>query len=174
MIRNDAIRNIVEWAARECERQQVGPERVARMVDAALWLEEEAPVTRYNHRIIQTLGEMVESDWNKTGRYRIQKVTIGGIIKLPPPEQVDRLMNQLLDSHLNEIIVPHTVADEFYRQFEEIHPFADGNGRVGSILWNYMLGNLIWPYDHLEDPPNLWKTPGTSTHYTPAWYPYNP
>lgn len=31
---------------------------------------------------------------------------------------------------------------EFYHEFERIHPFADGNGRVGAILFNIMTGNF--------------------------------
>lgn len=38
--------------------------------------------------------------------------------------------------------------DMFYKMYEEIHPFSDGNGRTGKILYNYLCGTLenpIWP-----------------------------
>ena len=40
---------------------------------------------------------------------------------------------------------------EWYRCFEIIHPFEDGNGRVGKILYNWWLGTL----DDPEFPPDL-------------------
>jgi hypothetical protein len=36
-------------------------------------------------------------------------------------------------------------ADDFYLAFERIHPFRDGNGRVGKILHNWLLGTLHDP-----------------------------
>lgn len=38
-----------------------------------------------------------------------------------------------------------------YKEFEEIHPFSDGNGRVGKILFNWLLGMLHEP----AMPPNF-------------------
>jgi len=36
---------------------------------------------------------------------------------------------------------PLTVAAEFHARFEHIHPFTDGNGRIGRLLFNWMLIN---------------------------------
>lgn len=35
---------------------------------------------------------------------------------------------------------------EYYTSFEKIHPFVDGNGRLGSILFNWAdLDNPVHP-----------------------------
>ena len=42
-------------------------------------------------------------------------------------------------------------ADDFYLEFEVIHPFGDGNGRTGKLIHNWILGTLDKPvlvYDY--------------------------
>ena len=56
------------------------------------------------------------------------------------PEDVDEEISDLLE----EINFPSehktiTVAAYFHAKFENIHPFADGNGRVGRLALNYFL-----------------------------------
>ena len=56
------------------------------------------------------------------------------------PEDVEEKINDLLedikDFPADKIL---TVATFFHLKFENIHPFADGNGRTGRILMNYLL-----------------------------------
>jgi hypothetical protein len=52
-------------------------------------------------------------------------------------------------------MVPN-IANKLYKEFEEIHPFRDGNGRVGHLIWAIAKRELegVWP---MELPPDLWE-----------------
>jgi len=93
------------------------------------------PIT---HQDVLKLHAIIASDvmdQGKAGRYRDIRVRVGRYLP-PPPEQVSGLMSELLEwwnresSKWSPVI---TSAIVHYR-FEEIHPFADGNGRTGRTL----------------------------------------
>lgn len=77
---------------------------------------------------------------SQIGRYRTIQVYIGS--SLPPkPEDVHIKMANLLRwySINKKILHPLIVASYFHTEFEKIHPFVDGNGRVGRLLLNFIL-----------------------------------
>ncbi|MBU0530930.1 Fic family protein [Patescibacteria group bacterium] len=74
------------------------------------------------------------------GDWRRGSITIAGS-KVDPPEyhKVEREIDQLI-SFLNETEAdPIRKAAIAHAVFEQIHPFPDGNGRVGRILLNFIL-----------------------------------
>lgn len=99
---------------------------------------------------IQTLGRLVEPGKNQFG-YRRCNVRVGDHIGTPH-ERVRVEMENLWNAapHVKRTqgrwgIEGGMTADDFYLAFERIHPFVDGNGRVGKILHNWLLGTLDDP-----------------------------
>jgi Fic family protein len=80
------------------------------------------------------IGEEV-MEQGRAGRYREILVKVGRYIP-PPPEQLSGLMAELLDWWNREALQWSPVVSSaiIHYRFEEIHPFADGNGRTGRTL----------------------------------------
>ena len=64
-----------------------------------------------------------------------------------PPENVDKEMMRLVEwyNSLKGKEHPLKLATEFHAKFERIHPFEDGNGRVGRLLINAILLEHDYP-----------------------------
>lgn len=85
------------------------------------------------HRILKTGTSDARKDWFAVGAYKSLPNEVGGR-DTALPEEVDEQMQALLARYnakkqksLDDIL-------NFHVQFERIHPFQDGNGRVGRLL----------------------------------------
>jgi Fic family protein len=56
-----------------------------------------------------------------------------------PEDRIDTLMGDLVEYASNPSHDPVTAAALLHAQFETIHPFADGNGRIGRLLISWAL-----------------------------------
>jgi Fic family protein len=74
-------------------------------------------------------------DQGKAGRYREILVRVGRYLP-PAPEMVSGLMSELLEWWNKEASKwsPIISSAVIHHHFEDIHPFADGNGRTGRTL----------------------------------------
>ena len=83
---------------------------------------------------------------SQIGRYRKVQVFIGRSIP-PVPAEVPKKMASLLRwySKNKKTLHPLVLASYFHTEFEKIHPFIDGNGRVGRLLMNFILHENKYP-----------------------------
>ena len=102
------------------------------------YIETHATRRRVSHRAITRLHLIAARgvmDQGQEGEYRRIRVWVGNH-KPPPPERVEELMDALLDwwNGPARDLSPVISSAVLHHRFEDIHPFGDGNGRVGRLL----------------------------------------
>lgn len=76
----------------------------------------------------------------RPGEYKLHDYVTGQNEVGAPPEDVQAELTEILEEiHDIKDEQALTAAAYFHAKFENIHPFADGNGRTGRILLNYFL-----------------------------------
>lgn len=98
------------------------------------------------HMVLKNGTSDSRKDWFAVGDYKKYPNEVGGKITVLPekvPESIKLLIseyNKIKDKTFNDII-------RFHYEFECIHPFQDGNGRIGRlILFKECLKNNIVPF----------------------------
>lgn len=89
-------------------------------------------------------GLFVDTKPNIAGRFRNYGVSIGAYLA-PGWWDVPKLMRSLVKLSNDRGMNPVELAARVHYRFEKIHPFGDGNGRIGRLLMNYVLWRRGYP-----------------------------
>jgi len=98
------------------------------------------------HRIIKTGTSDAAKEWFGIGEWKKLPNEVGGT-ETTLPQHVESDMNKLNDWYKSLPQVTFEGIVEYHYRFEKIHPFQDGNGRVGRLLlFRECLRNSITPF----------------------------
>ena len=134
--------HVVEFCAAECARQHSGEQSVARMCEAwyDVYATSQYQVVCISLDDVEEWAKMLEPEKNANG-LRTTPVSFEDLSIALDPDVVP----QALESLLWAIQKDSLTASEVYQEFEDIHPLNDGNGRLGSLLYNLKRGTLMTP-----------------------------
>lgn len=97
-------------------------------IEFAIDILKERPIKEFDIKALHGFC-MKEKDYIITGDYRINDGVMVGTFEPPHPMYISQLMMSIfpIDKNINDL-------EMWYRLFECIHPFVDGNGRIGGIV----------------------------------------
>lgn len=98
------------------------------------------------HRIIKTGTADAQKEYFRVGDWKKLGNEVGGFTTAKPSE-VGKKMQTLSNWYSKKKTVTIETLAEYHYRFERIHPFQDGNGRVGRlILFRECLRNDVIPF----------------------------
>lgn len=102
------------------------------------------------HKILKAGTSDSQKEWFNVGEYKQLPNSVGDM-KTTAPKDVQKNMQKLLEWYNSLIQITIHEIIEFHARFEKIHPFQDGNGRVGRIIaFKECLKNNIIPFIILD------------------------
>ena len=142
----------MEVARNVSVREVFEAKNLARVVE---YIRNKSRETEVNKELILFLHKMLIGgiDDSIAGRFRNsgEYVRVGTHVA-PAPEHVERMIKATIlgyISDLNPFFIDKIA--RFHLDFETIHPFCDGNGRIGRVLINYALQRLGFPSIIIRD-----------------------
>jgi Fic family protein len=155
---SSAIEGLRAGAAEVAIAEAVAP---ATSTDTAAWVADNLAVVADALADTKVLDEKRLLAWHRrlmrhapldpahVGAWRDRVGWVGGANPLvaayvpPPPQRIPGLMEDLCTFMAREDVDPVTLAAVAHAQFETIHPFADGNGRIGRVLVGRILAHRL-------------------------------
>lgn len=123
---------------------------IDRVIDSAAHVLSEAFIKQL-HATLKSGTSNSRQDWFAVGDYKKLPNEVGGMDTAQPEEVASQMKKLLSEYNANKEKSFDDLLDFHYR-FERIHPFQDGNGRVGRlVLFKECLRNNIVPFIIDED-----------------------
>ena len=103
-------------------------------------------IIREFHRILKSGTSDALRPWFAVGNWKKLPNEVGGAETIKP-ENIEAEIQQLNEWYLSKENATFETIVEYHYRFEKIHPFQDGNGRVGRlILFRECLKNDVVPF----------------------------
>ena len=90
-------------------------------------------IIKHLHLILKSGTKDASLDWCRVGEYKMRANMVGGR-ETSKPSEVSTSVNKLVTDFNSKSNITIDDIIEFHADFEYIHPFQDGNGRVGRLI----------------------------------------
>lgn len=102
------------------------------------------------HKVLKEGTMDSRKEWFNVGEYK-KLANEAGTMKTSTPKQTPKDMQKLMEWYNSLVEVTIEEIIEFHARFEKIHPFQDGNGKVGRMIaFKECLKNNIIPFIILD------------------------
>ena len=91
-------------------------------------------IIKHIHFLLKSGTTDSQKEWFAVGEYKKRPNVIGDMVETTHPSKVASEIKQLLKNYRENSNVTFEDIVEFHYRFEAIHPFQDGNGRVGRLI----------------------------------------